>query len=269
LRFQLLWHTVTVDSDDATLTDVLSEVIASVAHPFEASQAQHYRATTEADGLAISEQGDLLATVASPQEGRDVIQMRALLRALELAQLKRWIMLRGALVDIGRSRILLLGPPAAGKTLLTLRLGLSGAAIQGDGGVLVRDEALLALPRPLTLREGAAALVPEIGAILPSLPVAGGATWLDPARDLDLPWRLRVAPVDHVVVLERGNEGCASGPLAQHEVIAELERALVWSGGPDHERAGKLFKLLGGARGHALRTGELDETEEALRRLAC
>ncbi len=235
----------------------------------KASRVQRY-ATSARGGLHfVAEEGDQLCVVAAPDEVRNVIYMRAHRRAFELAHLKGWILLRGALVDINRRRVLLVGGPGAWLTLVALRLALNGAAFQGADSVLLRDGLVIAVPRPLMLEGDAERQVPELAAIVPRLPQSDGVAVLDPARDLAMVWQLRTAPVDHVVVLEPEPGALVVEPTGAAEILAELARAL----SPTSERPpppiAALSAMLTAAQGHRLRGGDLDATEDAIRRLAC
>ncbi len=247
----------------------LQTVLASAEQPIVATRRQHYRAARDDAGIAVTQEGDLLAVVTSPEAARDAIYERAHQRAFELADLRGWLMLRAALVDIDGRRLLLVGPSGVGKTTLTVRLGLRGASIQGDDSVLMRGGQLVAVPRPLTLQDDAREGLPELAAILPGLPRAAGLTLLDPARDLGVPWRLRVAPVDHVVVLEPGHGAPQWRPCPTLEILPILAARISGAAEPPGDLLRALVSTLGSARCHRLGVGEPGATEDALRRLSC
>ena len=102
----------------------------------------------------VTEEGDLLATVATPEDAADVVHVRAHRHAFELASLSGWAQVHAATVDLatteGRERVLVVGPSGAGKTTLATRLLLDGADVQGDESVLVRRGESLAVPAPST-----------------------------------------------------------------------------------------------------------------------
>jgi hypothetical protein len=247
----------------------LERLLASAEHPMAAIRTQRYRVEAQQDALAISEEGDLLALVSGVQEARDAIHERAHRRAFELADLQGWLMLRGALVDVGERRLLLLGPSGAGKTILTLRLGLRGAAIQGDDRVLLRHGQLLAVPRPLVMAEDAGELVPELATVVSGLPRAGGPPLLDPARVLGLPWQLRIARADHVVVLERTGIQTEARPCAGGELLGELASALARTRELTPGVLAAFAALLQSAVGHRLTVADPDSAERAIRAIAC
>jgi hypothetical protein len=238
-----------------------------------ATRTQRYNATRVAEGhpggLAIVEEGDLATVAATADEARFTIHERAHRRAFELADLKGWLTVRGALVDIDDRRVLLLGPPSSGKTILTLRLGLRGAAIQGDDRVLLRAGELLAVPRPLVLRADACELVPELAALGISRPGTPGVSLLDPSRDLGLAWRLRIARLDHVVALERTSGAPAWRPCPAAELLPLLAAAVAGPSKPTPELLPGFAEALRGASGHRLSVADPGIAEDALRRLAC
>jgi len=167
--------------------------------------------------------------------------------------------------------VLVVGPSGAGKTTLATRLLLDGADVQGDESVLVRRGESLAVPRALHLKPGTARVLPELAAVIPELPVIGDVTVLDPAR-IGRPVTLRIAPVEHVVVLggpahERAGvrSGVTCTPLDGGAVL----EALLTDAFPLTETKGRMVSVLAGvmvsARGHRLTAGPPDAMVEALR----
>ena len=145
-------------ADEATAAAVAGAVPLA-EHPFDATRRQRYELTRTRGGYALAEEGDELAVATTPQEACDALVARSLRRAVELASLKGWVRLRGALVDLNGSRVLLIGPSGAGKTVLALRLALGGAAFQGDDSVLLHEGSTLAVPCLPMLRPGAEELL--------------------------------------------------------------------------------------------------------------
>jgi hypothetical protein len=243
-------------------------VIASVEQPMAPSRTQRYDVATVPGAISATQEGDALCAVASPTEMRDAIYARAHRRAFELARLKGWTLLRGALIDIGERRILLIGPRRE-QAIVGLRLALSGAQIQGTDSVWMRDGLLFAVPAPLTIEDDAAHEVPQIASQLAALPRAHGLVILDPARDLGLPWRLRIAPVDHVVLLEsaEGAFAAESGPASA--MLVDVARGNAHRGERDPKLLEALHQALAGAQGHRLRGADAFAIEDAIRAVAC
>jgi hypothetical protein len=243
--------------------------VPAAEHPFDATRRQRYDVTRNPAGYAVAEEGDEAAVAMTPQAVCDAILARCFRRAVELASLKGWVRVRAALLDLDGSRVLLVGPSGVGKTVLSLRLALGGAVFQGDDSVLLHQGSTFAVPCLPIIRPGAEELLPNFaGALAPGW-LAGGPARVDPCTALEAPWRLRIARVDHVVVLERSGHGAICVASTPAHVLPDLAGALmpVTESRPVMLRA--LTAMLSGARCHRLSVGDPRETERALRRAAC
>jgi hypothetical protein len=276
LRRRLLWHSLVVEGDERVV-DHLAALLPDAGHPVAARRDAHYTVRAAAGGFVITEEGDPLTTVATVAEAADAIHVRAHRRAFELASLSGWARVHAATVDLAtiegrRVRVLVVGPSGAGKTTLATRLLLDGADVQGDESVLVRRGESLAVPRALHLKPGAAALLPDLDAVLPTLPVVGEVTVLDPAR-VDRPVTLQLAPVAHVVLLTGPAHAAATQDPAAVTCSpvdggAVLEALLV-DAFPLTETKSRMVSVLAGAmvsaRGHRLTSGPPAAMVAALR----
>jgi hypothetical protein len=215
-----------------------------------ARRAMHYSVAATADGFVLREEGDDLAATDGFVAAADAVHVRAHRRAFELASLAGWARVHAATVDLEGARVLVVGSSGSGKTTLAARLLLDGADVQGDESVLVRRGASLAVPRALHLKPGYQEWLPEVGPLAADLPVVGDVTVLDPAR-LGRPWRLREAPIDHVVLLERP-VGAVAGPVTCEPVDGgTVLEALVGDAFPLAETNARMVATLAGAIGHA------------------
>lgn len=189
--------------------------------PMRPAHTMSYEVRETRAGFEATEQGDHLAVVATADDARDAVYVRAHRRAFEFSSLSGWVRIHGALVDVAGRRVLFAGASGVGKTILALRMLVDGDAVQGDESVLVRGGVVMAVPRPLHLKPDADRLVPEIAALLGGLPRVADVAVLDPAR-CGFGWSLREVPLDQVILLDRapGPPGCV--PVAQTEVIAAL-----------------------------------------------
>jgi hypothetical protein len=220
-----------------------------------------------ADGFAIEEEGDVLATVTSAEGAADLVHVRAHRRAFELASRSGWARVHAATVDLDGARVLVVGPSGAGKTTLATRLLLDGADVQGDESVLVRRGDSLAVPRALHLKPGADRVLPELAGVLPALPVVGEVTVLDPAR-VGRPVTLRRAPVAHVVLLAGPRVGPDAVTCTPVDGGAVLEALLTDAFPLTETKAGMVSVLAGAmvsARGHRLTSGPPGVMVDALR----
>ena len=186
---------------------VLLPLLPQAAHPMAPRTTMHYDVRRTADGTAfvVREELDVLTTVDTASAASDAIYVRAHRRAFELASRRGWSRVHAVTVDVDGSRVLVAGPSGAGKTTLALRMLFDGAAVQGDESVLVhRSGASLAVPRAFHVKDGTAAMVPELLAVpgWHDLPRVHDITVLDPTL-VRAPWTLVEAPVDHVVLLDR------------------------------------------------------------------
>ena len=269
LSYQLLWHRVTVADNSGNVIAALRGSVATAQQEIVPSREQRYDASLDGDGFTLAEEGDAFAVAATPELAAEAIAGRSRRRALELAALKGWVRLRGALVDLRGSRILLVGPQGSGKTVLTLRLALRGGAPQGDESVLVRAGLAVAVPAPLLVEEPFGPALSELAELAPRLARVGGRAALDPARDLGIEWRLAIAPLDHIVALDArpGRPGCR--PCTPGEAMIELAAALDAAAVAKPELMQELAAAVKGASCYRLRAGEIPAQEDALAALAC
>jgi hypothetical protein len=228
-----------------------------------------YAVMPDGAGYAITEEGDPLAVAANPEAVRDIIHPRSQRRAFELASLMGWVRVRGTLVDAGGARILLVGPSGVSRTTLALRLLLDGAAVQGDDSVLLRGGSALAVPRPFMVEARTRDALPELADALALLPRIGDAAVLDPTRDLGMTWRLRVLPLDHVVVLDDSPGPVTCLPASRAEVLGDLTGNLLPASETKPVMLRALTTSLAPATCHRMRVGDVREMQRALSEATC
>ncbi|MFN8027993.1 MAG: glycosyltransferase [Acidimicrobiia bacterium] len=272
LHARVLGHDLTVAAADDDVQAALEAMLPTAAHRFPPEWPMHYSVEGRPGAYRVVEEGDLVATVATAAEARDTVHLRCHRRAFEWASRQGWLRLHGALVDLDGVRVLCTGPSGAGKSTLALRLLLDGAAVQGDESVLLRPGAVVAVARPLHLKPGTDAVVPELASLRASLPEIEEVLVLDPGRVADgalgeqvVPWVISVAPLDHVVLLTPGAPPECE-PLGHTAALPELLAEVF----PVTEHAGsvlaRLTAALQGVRCHRLGPADPAAMERALRR---
>lgn len=108
--------------------------------------------------------------------------------------------LHGALVRVAGRTLAIVGPSGAGKTTIAIELGLSGAEVLSDEGILVRDQQALPLLRRLHVKDAARGrLPPQVFAGALRLPYSPPLWALDPGDFTRAPVRAR--HIDHLIVL--------------------------------------------------------------------
>ncbi|MET0628656.1 MAG: hypothetical protein ABW033_09390 [Acidimicrobiia bacterium] len=255
---------------DADVLDALLPLLPQATHPMPPLATMHYTARrssggSDGEGWDVGEEGDHLVRVGDAGAASDAIYVRMHRRAFELASRRGWSRVHAATVDLDGSRVLLVGQAGVGKTTLALRLLYDGADVQGDESVLLRaDGTSLAVPRAFHVKAGTDSFVPELRE-LGELPRVEEVTVVDP-RLARAPWVLTDAPIDHVVLLERGE---ARQPAIEPVGRAAVLEALVQQAFPLTESKAVLVRTLAGAigaaQGHVATGGEPAATVSALR----
>ena len=224
--FRLLWHLVELDTGqaDPKVAEALRYLVNGAEHDLPALAAMHYSVTTMADGShVVSEEGDALEAVDSADGVLDLIYRRVHQRAFELASLRGWVRLHAAVVDGPGGRTLIVAPSGTGKTTLSCRLLLDGAAVAADESVMIRNGIALPVARRFHLKSDLEAAVPDLGPYTTELPSLGGGSVraFDPS-EANFPWSVTQAQVAHVVLLERGVERSTLTPGSAVAVMPEI-----------------------------------------------
>ena len=143
--------------------------------------------------------------------------------AFELASLRGWVRLHAAVVDGAGGRTLIVAPSGTGKTTLSCRLLLDGAAVAADESVMIRNGIALPVARRFHLKSDLEAAVPDLRPYTTELPSLGGGSVraFDPS-EANFPWSVTQAQVAHVVLLERGVERSTLTPGSAVAVMPEI-----------------------------------------------
>lgn len=270
LQFQLLWHDITIETSSPPVRDTLRYLVQHADQRMTPVRSMHYEVIGDADEFVVLEEGDELSTGLDRVAVLDVLYRRIHQRAFELASLRGWVRVHGAVVDLGGRRALLVGTSGVGKTTLSLRLLFDGVAVHGDESALVRDGRVLAVPRPFHLKPGVDDVVPEVAQLLAGLPCLDGDP---PVRAFDpttvgIAWTIDEAPVDDVVLVETARDepsalATASATASMPDIVEEVF--------PNQETRGDVIRevsaVLRTARCHRLRLGDVGEASGLLCRM--
>ena len=222
---QLLWHEVVIESPSHEVLDALAYMTQQAAHTFAPKRAMSYVVESTGSAFSVFEEGDSLSVEADASGVLDAVYRRVHQRAFELASLLGWVRVHAALVTLAGGRVLAVGPSGVGKTTLASRLLFDGAQVHGDESVVLRNGRALAVARPFHVKPGIDDHVPELRPLWSSLPCLEGDP---PIRAFDpsvagFSWTIDDGPVDHVVLLERGDgRGAALEPLGATAAMPSL-----------------------------------------------
>ncbi len=147
------------------------------------------------------------ASIAALQEH---LHSRFFLEALEGER----AILHGACLLFQSRRILLVGPKNAGKSTLSLALGLSGFAIEGDENLYVSRGGVTARPRACRVKESSVDVLPAL------VPLVANASFITdyygrkiynlPPDRLGVPWHIATGKVAAVIMLHANHGGMSS-----------------------------------------------------------
>jgi hypothetical protein len=214
---------VQVDIEDRAAYELVGLTVQRARQHIE-TQAQ-IRITvlgSESQGYRLLDAGDLYASVETPEAVLDQVSMRVYRRAMELASLKGWLRVHGAVAGIGGRRVAVIGDVAAGKTTLSVGLLCEGANVEVDESFLTRDGQVVGVARRLHVKPGTVAMLPS-------------ASWLEaapklgplPVRVVDptehgFAWELPVGPIQDLVVLRRTEGPSSVEPMVPSLVVQEV-----------------------------------------------
>lgn len=259
LRWRLLWHDVEVTTNHPATHELLARMhpAADQELPDSSDPLQlHLRIVDHGAAFQLWLGDDLAGTApdaaAAAAVGFALVQRTAFGHAADLG----WTRVHGVLADRDGCRIVAVGPSGVGKTTLALALMASGWRVGGDESFVTRNGRALAVPRRFQVKAGS-----------PTLPAAAHrwveeADVLAPFPDLRLldptvagPWRLEVAPIDHVVILARSGVESVLESASTAAALGVLGGEIFLDGDRRPSVAKALSTLLCTARLHRLQIG--------------
>jgi HPr kinase/phosphorylase len=219
----VLWHDVQVDVQDAPAFEQIRLIAQHASHDQQPEAAIHLAVgPPSGDGYRVYDGGDECARVASVEDVLDVVFGRVYRRATELASLKGWVRVHGALVGVNGRRIAVVGAGSFGKSTLCIGVLCQGGQVEVDESFVTRDGQALGVARRFHIKPGTAAVVPA-------------ATWLadaptfgdPPNRAVDptehgFAWDLHVGPIDDMVLLRRTDGPSRLESTAATEAVREV-----------------------------------------------
>ena len=217
------WHDVRVDVGDRAAFDLIGLMVQRARQHISApAQIRITVQGSSAQGYRILDAGDLYASVETPEAVLDQVSMRVYRRALELASLKGWLRVHGAVAGLGGRRVVVIGAAAAGKTTLAIGLLCEGANVEVDESFLARDGQVVGVARRLHVKPGTLAMVPaapwlEDAPTLGPLPVRV----VDPTEH-GFAWELPIGPVHELIVLRRTDGPSRLEPISPSLVVQEV-----------------------------------------------
>jgi hypothetical protein len=255
-RFQVLWHDVRVEVEDRAAFECIGLMVQK-ANQHLAVQAQVQLTVLGSAGVGyqILDGGDLCATAETPEETLDSVYMRVNRRAMELASLKGWLRVHGAVAGFGGRRVAVVGSGAAGKTTLAVGLLCEGAAVEVDESFLTRDGQVVGVARRLHVKQGTMAHV-KAAPWLVDAPVLGSP----PIRVVDptehgFAWDMPIGPIQDLIVLRRTDGPSRLEPTPASLVVQEVMGQVFPVLEPRRVIVRQAAQLAASARCHTLHAG--------------
>lgn len=267
--FQLLACAFRFETDDAEVADALEFLTPHATQDYPVSTSYRYEIRLRDDRYEIAENGVDLDYERCPE-----FVMRSLYRRINRLAMDA---VAGATIihsGSGRhrgQRFLVVGARLSGKSTVMARLLFEGVEAQGDEMALLSDGMTTPFPRRFHVREASLAYLPELEAMLTTLPYLTGEQdrrlfAFDPAK-AGFDWRIDTGPVGVVFFLEQNHGGqtrlvpCSKVNMVQHVMTQCLPPA-----GTGGRWIAQLSAAIDQARTYILYNGEPRRTAREIMR---
>ena len=206
-RFQVLDYVFEVKTPCREVAELVEFIARDVEQPWEPRWTITFSVSAAARGYDLFEDGEPLARGIWAGAVVEQIQLRITRIVFTRLGDDGWVAVHAGAADIHGRRVLVTGEKGAGKTSLLVRLLLDGAEVQGDDVTLIgSDGSTLPYPRRFHLKDGIDQIVPELTAVLPTVPTLHYGefrvwAWPPPGS-----WQVDWAPVDAIVLLEKSDD---------------------------------------------------------------
>lgn len=256
LTWQLLWHRVVVGTDDDLVHTTLAAMVQRAHHDEPPESTLGFRIHRRTDGTwDLTDDTEVVANPATAVDVLDHVFRSVYQSCFDAARDRGWVRLHGALVEVAGRTVLLTGDSGAGKTTLTLRLGLAGATVQSDETTLVRQGLAMGIPRRFHAKADTPGRLERLRQASAGDPIAGTDLLAVDPQAIGIDWRVRTRRVDHVVCLSEVGAAARIRPIPSGETLARVLPQVLPSGESHRVMARELAALLAGARGWALEGG--------------
>lgn len=217
------WHDVQVEVEDPAAFDLIGHIVQRANQHLEVQAQVRLTVLGSArTGYQVLDAGDLCDTVETPEDVVEVVYRRVYRRAMELASLKGWLRVHGAVAGFGGHRVAVVGAGAAGKTTLTVGLLCLGARVEVDESFLARQGDVVGVARRLHVKPGTLTFMKSAPWLLDAPSIGPPPVRAVDPTEHGFPWDLPVGPIEDLVVLRRTDGPSQLMPAPASRVVQEI-----------------------------------------------
>ncbi|HQT64789.1 MAG: hypothetical protein B7Z75_06485 [Acidocella sp. 20-57-95] len=208
--------------------------------------------------VALCENGKPPRNFAAIDEVREHLHGRFFLESMPVDR----PLLHAACLKYKDRRVLIVGPKNAGKSTLTLALGLAGFAIEGDENVLIDLHGVTARPRACRVKESSFSVLPILAPLTENTAFItdfhGRKIYNVPPDLLGQPWRIATGKVDLIIVIHANHGGMSSiRPLPPLGLTQEIMAETAFPAAGKALGVAAIARMVSGAAGYDLSSGDL------------